>query len=463
MKKLFLSLLALVLMSQISFAQMSGITGSWHGLAQFENGKLRLSLAIDVSDHKYSGMLISPDQNNREIPIEEIIFNNNQLYFQIEAMKFEFKGDLDDQNQILQGIITQNSIETPISLTRNALESPYYRPQTPAEPYPYLTEEVTFSNTSANIQLAGTLSLPSNKKDFPIAVMITGSGPQDRDESLAYHKPFLVIADFLAKNGIGTLRFDDRGVGESEGNFSTATSEDFASDVVAALDFLKISGYSTVGTIGHSEGGLICAMVGANYPLDFIISLAGTAVDGRAILAKQNFVISVAEGLGVDEAKENNRKFMEMVDIVMSEPDSLKAQLLLETHIDSVYLAESKIIQDFPKWRQNQIDMINNPWMRFFVQYDPCQDWKKVTCPVLALNGTKDLQVDLKLNFDALQNCLIEAGNEDFTLSPLKNQNHLFQTTETGRVSEYIENEESFSEQALKTMLSWMQAHFPKR
>ncbi len=292
--------------------------------------------------------------------------------------------------------------------------------------------------------------------------MITGSGPQDRDESLAFHKPFLVIADYLAKNGIGTLRFDDRGVGESEGDFALATSRDFASDAMAALDFLKDRGYSTLGTIGHSEGGLICAMVGATYPIDFIISLAGTAVNGRAILAKQNFVISVAEGLSVDDSKENNRKFLEMVDIVMSEPDSSKAQLILEAHIDSVYSAESKMIPDFPKWRQNQIDMINNPWMRFFVQYDPCEDWKKVSCPVLALNGTKDLQVDQKLNFDALQNCLIEAGNEDFTLAPLKNQNHLFQSSETGRVSEYIEIEESFSEQALKTMLSWMDAHFPK-
>jgi len=461
----YTALLSLFLLSLnfVSIAQDNSVTGTWHGLAAFENGKLRLSLVINENNGALSGTLISPDQGNVEIPIDEVKLENQVLTVIVEAIKFEYVANYDEQNQVLTGNVIQNGTEILVNMDRNPLDSPYYRPQTPSKPYPYITEEIQFTNDKSDIKLAGTLTLPNKNKNIPIAIMISGSGPQDRDEALAYHKPFLVIADYLAKHGIGTLRYDDRGVAKSEGNFALATSEDFASDAIAGLEFLKEKGYSVVGTIGHSEGGMVSAMVGANYPIDFIISLAGTAVSGRAILEKQNFVISVAEGMSEEVARENNRKFMEMVDLVLQEPDSLKTQTGLITHIDSVYANERTMIPDYETWKQTQIAQLNNPWMRYFVQYDPCADWKKVTCPVLALNGTKDLQVDLKLNFEAMQNCLIAAGNEDFTLAPIKNQNHLFQSTETGRVSEYIEIEETFSTQTLKTIVAWLDAHFPQK
>ena len=306
--------------------------------------------------------------------------------------------------------------------------------------------------------LGGTLTVPQGKGPFPCAVFITGSGQQDRDETLFQHKPFWVIADDLARHGIASLRCDDRGVGKSKGDLEQATSGRFATDIEAAVAFLKTRpevAASKIGLIGHSEGGIIAPMVAAKpeNKIAFIVLLAGTGVPGDQVLLEQSAAVLRAQGAseGVIAVSRANQE--RLFPIAKTEPDAQKA------------LDKMAVVLGFPDAKAlppegvAQLKSLTIPWMRYFLQYEPALTLEKVTCPVLALNGTKDTQVLVTQNLPRIEQALKKGGNTDFTTVALPELNHLFQHAKTGGPEEYGQLEETFSLDALLLIRDWVVTH----
>ncbi len=323
------------------------------------------------------------------------------------------------------------------------------------------------NNSSDSIQLAGTLTVPKNIKKPPVAILISGSGPQNRNEELMGHKPFLVLSDYLTNNGIAVFRYDDRGIGESKGDFNTATSFDFATDVEAAILYLKTRkdiDNKKIGLIGHSEGGLIAPIIASkNKDVAFIVSLAGTGVDGSEIIKTQSWEIAKLMGAVEKTLKFNDTTATISHNIIKTNNDSESINLAIEKELK----AFKENIKDTPYATYlndaliSQLKgMASNVWLSTFIKTNPYDYWSKTTCPVLALNGSKDLQVLPKLNLKAIENALKNANNKDFTIKELKELNHLFQTSETGNPNEYRTLEETFSPKALEIIKDWILERF---
>jgi pimeloyl-ACP methyl ester carboxylesterase len=337
------------------------------------------------------------------------------------------------------------------------------RPQEPKPPFPYTAEDVTFRNDKFNIELAGTLTTPAGKGPFPAVILITGSGAQNRNEELMGHKPFMVIADYLSRNGIAVLRFDDRGVGKSQGNPSTATSADLASDAEAAFIFLKNNqalNQKAIGLMGHSEGGLIAPIIAAsNKEIAFIVSLAGPGLPGEQIIHRQAADISRASGINRKQIEENILISRKLFAELKKESDNNKASAkMLEVY--KQILAKKKSSAEETEKSLKQIQSSLNPagltWLRYFLYTDPAKFWKEVSCPVLALNGSTDLQVAADDNLNAIEKALKSGGNKNYKTLKLEGLNHLFQHSETGLPAEYGNIEETFSPEALKIISDWI-------
>lgn len=341
------------------------------------------------------------------------------------------------------------------------------RPQTPRAPFPYRVLDAAIPNAAAGVTLAGTLTLPEGAGPFPAVVLVSGSGPQDRDETIMDHKPFLVLADALTRAGIGVLRYDDRGSGASTGDASQATTADFATDAAAAVDWLRSQpgvDPRRIVVVGHSEGGLIAAMLAAARPdLAGIVLLAGTGVDGREILVSQGELVLRSEGLGDEKVIRRSRVMQEAIldAVTGAAPDADPAALAaaaeaaivaaLPEEMAAAGETERKALSDAVT---DGIRRLSTPWFRFFVRHDPAVDLGKVACPVLALVGEKDVQVDPRLNLPAIRRAL--AANRDATVEELPGLNHLFQTCRTGAVSEYDRIEETFAPAAIERLRGWL-------
>ena len=311
-------LLLIIALASFSLTAQT-ITGQWNGVLKVQGTQLRVVFNVSKTETGYSSTMDSPDQGAKGIPVTTTTFENPKIKFEIATARIEYSGEL-KEDEIL-GIFKQGGMEFPMNLSRTAIdqEAPK-RPQEPTKPYPYYTEEVTFQNPKANISLAGTLSLPKKEGNYPVVVLISGSGAQNRDEEILGHKPFLILSDYLTKNGIGVLRFDDRGFGKSTGDFKTATSEDFATDVESAIDYLKTRKEiikSKIGLIGHSEGGLIAPLVASrSKDVFFIVMLAGPGIPGGELLALQQNLIAKASGASetdINKSVADNKKLFEMV------------------------------------------------------------------------------------------------------------------------------------------------------
>ncbi|WP_439489661.1 alpha/beta hydrolase family protein [Algoriphagus sp.] len=339
------------------------------------------------------------------------------------------------------------------------------RPQEPSKPYPYYTEEITFKNNHSHVTLAGTLTLPSAAGNYPAVILISGSGAQNRDEEISGHKPFLIISDHLTKLGIAVLRYDDRGVGKSTGNFKTATTADFASDVASAIEFLKTRkeiDKDKIGLIGHSEGGLVAPMVASDSKdVSFIVLLAGPGIEIMKVLLMQQELIARANGLSEPEIKEYilpvHEEAYRMISM-STDGRTLKtdlARLIGQSYDNSpADLMPSEMSRE--EIVSTQSDKWSSEWFRNFLKYDPASILEKVTCPVLALNGEKDLVVTPKENLSGIINALKKGGNSRVTVKELPNLNHLFQNCETGSPAEYATIEETFSPDALKEISDWI-------
>lgn len=455
--------LVTLLFSTIAFPSSNEIIeGAWQGILKVSGIELRIVFKIsEQSDGVLTASMDSPDQGAKDIPADEVIFENGNLRLEIKSAMGVFEGKLQDDNLSIEGEWKQSGQSFPLVLKRVDEPAEVRRPQEPKKPYPYQEEEVIYENKQAAVKLAGTLTIPGQGGPFPAVLLISGSGPQDRNERILGHHPFLVLADYLTRLGIAVLRVDDRGVGKSGGDFTQATSEDFASDVLAGLEYLKSReeiNPKQIGLIGHSEGGIIAPMVAVqSSDVAFIILMAGTGLMGEEILYLQGELILRAEGAS-DEAIAKNRSLQEqMFTIVKEEKDSITAEKRLRTILeDAISELEGREKEMAQAKAEAQIELILSPWFRYFLTYDPRPTLTKVKCPVLAINGQKDLQVPPKENLAAIEEALKAGGNNNYTIKELSGLNHLFQTAETGSLSEYAKIEETISPTALKIMSDWI-------
>jgi pimeloyl-ACP methyl ester carboxylesterase len=392
----------------------------------------------------------------------------------VPAVKGEFSGSLGADGK-LTGSWKQGGASLPLVLEKvaagaaAALPAEKRRPQTPKPPFPYDVREAAFRNATDGVDLAGTLTLPQGAGPWPAVVLVSGSGQQDRDETLMDHKPFLVLADALSRAGIAVLRYDDRGVGGSGGDAAKATSVDFARDAEAGIDWLAQRpdiDPARIGVVGHSEGGLIAALLAARRPdLAGIVMLAGTGVDGGRILVSQGELVLKSEGLGGADQIRRSRVMQEaMIDAVRgsdesTDPAALAAQAgarIRADLADEMEKADDAAKAQLDAAVADGLRRLSTPWFRFFIGHDPATALAKVSCPVLAIIGEKDVQVDPVLNLPAIRQALAAGGNTDATVEELPGLNHLFQTCTTGAVSEYDRIEETLAPVAIDTVRDWL-------
>jgi len=338
------------------------------------------------------------------------------------------------------------------------------RSQEPVKPYPYYSEDVTFKNVEANITFSGTLTLPAKEGNYPAVILITGSGPQNRDGEVVGHKPFLVISDYLTKKGIAVLRYDDRGFGQSTGDFKSGTSLDFATDVESAIVYLKSRreiNQSKIGLIGHSDGGMIAPIVAAKSDdVAFIVLLAGPGIQGGKLLMMRQELLLKAMGMSEAEILELKKSNEETFKIISGskDPKTIKADLIKYSKEHSAGIPSRLIPEGMTKdeFVAAQIEEMTSPWFIYFLHYDPAPTLEKVTCPVLALNGSKDVQVPSQENLTAIGNALKKGGNENITIKELPDLNHFFQECKTCSLIEYATIDQTFSPTALTEISDWL-------
>ncbi len=441
------------------------ITGQWNGILKVQGIQLRVVFNISKTENGYISTMDSPDQHAIGIPITNTSFEKQTLKLTVSSARIEYEGILDKDN-IIVGNFKQAGMSFPMNLSRETVEKEKLaRPQEPTKPYPYYEDEVIFKNEKADITLAGTLTLPKKEGKFPAVILISGSGPQNRDEELLGHKPFLVLSDFLTKNGIAVLRYDDRGIAASKGDFKSATSLDFSTDVEAAVAYLlsrKEINKNKIGLIGHSEGGIIAPMVAASSKgIAFIVLLAGTGIPGDQLLLLQQELIGKASGISNDKLLNGKMINEGAFEIVKKSQNTEQLKTDLTSYIKQNLKdnpengkPQGMSEDDFVKL---QVDQIANPWMQYFIKHNPADALEKVKCPVLAINGEKDLQVPPIENLEAIKKALLKGGNRHVTTKELPNLNHLFQECKTGLPSEYASIEQTFSPVALTEILNWIQ------
>ncbi len=414
MKKTIL-LLTIILTSLASQAQVQPTTaliGSWSGKLKVGPVSLTLVLHLEQADGYVTVTLDSPDQGAKGIGAFKEFLSDDSIAIKIETLGVTYRARLKDDK--LDGTFSQNGISLPLVLTRGVPEMK--RPQRPQPPYPYETEEVTFRNEKDSATLAGTLTYPvgyskQSKKKPVVVLLVSGSGQQNRDEELMGHSPFLVIADYLARHGIATLRYDDRATGASVGgDVKNATTEDFMRDALAGLDFLRHQkAFGKVGLLGHSEGGAIAFMLASRKKTDFIVSLAGPGVKGDTLLVKQENCIQQLSGMPATMTVEQFRQ-------------------------------------------QPEVQQMR--WLQWFIDYDPSADIRKSRCPVFALNGDRDCQVISSQNLTAIRQLLPKSKKN--LVKEYPTLNHLFQHCTTGLLTEYSEIEETISPEVLSDIAQWI-------
>jgi pimeloyl-ACP methyl ester carboxylesterase len=466
MKRIILFLLLSVFLSGYIHSQEinnKSVVGSWLGKLNVSSINLRIIFNLSlIEKDSIVATLDSPDQGANNIKIGPVTLGGNDISIKAPLLLAEYTGTIKNDT-LIEGTFKQAGQSTPLNLIKLKKAFALNRPQEPKPPFPYLSEDVKFTNEKAGIEIAGTLTIPEGNGPFPAVILITGSGSQNRNEELLGHKPFWVIADYLSRNGIAVLRYDDRGVGQSQGTPINATSDDLATDAAAAFLYLRTRKEidpESIGLAGHSEGGLIAPIVAASDPrIAFIISLAGPGVTGEQILHKQNHDIYTVSGGEEKEVKKGISINKKLFAILRKEPDNDKAAKKMTAAYRKLLTKEKTSPEDIDK-AIKQFNASLNPvsynWFRFFISTDPEVFWKKVKCPVLALNGEKDLQVAADINLPAIEKALKSGGNEVVKTIKLPELNHLFQHCKSGLPSEYGEIEETFSPEVLKIMSGWI-------
>jgi uncharacterized protein len=470
MRRLLLTLTAAMLCI-CSLAQTKKISGMWLGTL---NVGVKLRLVFHFSEATggiLSGTMDSPDQGAKGIQCSSVIEKGDSVIAEVAAIKASFAG-LVVNDSTITGRWMQGPGTFPLNLKKVTEVKAANRPQTPRPPFNYNVEEVAYDNADKTAHLAGTLTYPKQGGPFPAAILITGSGQQDRDETIMEHKPFAVIADALTKEGFAVLRVDDRGTGKSTGRVIDATSADFAKDVEAGIAYLKTRAMidkSRLGLIGHSEGGLIAALVAAkNKDINFVVMLAGPGVKGSELLGDQAEAILKSQGVSADAAHAYRSFYLQMINAAANSKDTATAYNLAW--------------KDYENWKQSStatqrsqigysddaaasriihglVAQLSQPWFVYFFQSDPAKLIQQMRAKVLALNGDKDLQVNSKQNLPAIEAALKQSKSKVYVTKELPGLNHLFQTCKACTIAEYGELEETFSSLALNEMITWLKAN----
>lgn len=444
--------LLLAMLLSVHAPQEDPVVGTW--LGRLNTGTIELRIVFHIersSDGALSATLDSPDQGASGIAFDAAeVDDAGALKLGISRLMASYEGTLVGSDR-LEGVWRQGGAELSLALDRvETVERPN-RPQEPVQPYPYRTEDVVFDSDEEGVRLAGTLTLPEGTGPFPALVFISGSGPQDRDETVFEHKPFLVLADHLTRLGLATLRFDDRGVGSSTGTFATATSMDFVRDVEGALTFLDARSdidAGRIGLLGHSEGGLVAPLVAQRRPIAFAVLVAPPGVPGRDILVSQAVALNRAMGApeGVVEA---NKAVQERI------VDLAAGPLGVEEKRSGLRDELRAVLGDRPEAINGQVEGLVSPWMQFFLVHDPAEVLSSLDIPVLAVLGSRDLQVVPGENVPKLEEALGER-NEASAVRVLDGLNHLLQESETGLPTDYGKIEQTIAPQALELIGSWI-------
>ena len=457
MKKICTLLLIFLVVFSNANSQ-ENIIGDWNGVLSLGGQQLSLIFHLEKVGTTYSGSMDSPDQKAFGIKADKVVFEKDTLDFIVSKIGLRFKGFWADTT--ISGEFTQGYFKTPLQLSRRKVEKKVVvKPQEPQAPFPYIEEEILFHHVTANFDMAGTLTLPEGEGVFPLILLISGSGPQDRNEEILGHKPFLIIADYLTKKGFAVFRYDDRGTAKSGGKFEGATSPDFASDAASALAYLKTRkdiDTTKIALAGHSEGAMIAAMIAANDPsINGIIMLAGPGIPGDQLLLMQQELIATVNQVSPDEIKENTLINRSLFEIIKPAKDIESATISVEKKLKKISKKLSKSALE-PYGGKTEFVAQNlaafvNPWMYYFLRYDPAVDLKKIKCNVLALNGNKDLQVPSKVNLSAIELNINNTGKIKQVIG-MPNLNHLFQNCSTGNITEYGEIQETISPEVLEKM-----------
>jgi pimeloyl-ACP methyl ester carboxylesterase len=436
------------------------IEGDWTGVLDLGATELSLNVHLSMNQGELEGSLFCAEQNFT-LPIEAINYHKSSLSFKIPRLLVSYNGTLAEGEII--GTFTQGK-EFPLILKKGITKAPVRaRPQVDAvNPKLYVSEELFIKN--GDVTLAGTLTLPRGNGPFTTVIFIAGSGPNDRDETILGHKPFLVISDHLARHGIASLRLDKRGVGASTGSFEEATCADFVKDTQAAINFIKRrKEVHSLGLLGHSEGGMLAPEIANASPyIDFIILLAGTGVKGSDVLVHQSGLILKAEGASPEKTQEHQNILRSVIEVLQEKRDVKEAIKRLSPKFDGSLQPLPPAAQEEWEAQINQIhEALKTPWFQSFLNYNPRKALSEVDVPVLALNGSLDLQVCPKQNLRNIEKTLKEGKNPPAVILELDGLNHLFQTAKTGSPNEYIQIEETIAPEVLQLISNWIQNSTP--
>lgn len=436
------------------------VAGTWAGRLETGMASLRIVFHLTPDSTGYAAALDSPDQGAFGIPAGPVTQRGDSLTIAVPAVQGGYDGVV-RSDSLIEGTWRQMGSSLPLVLRRGEAAA-LNRPQEPQPPYPYDEQEVRFAGGAPDVELAGTLTRPRDGGPHPAVILVSGSGPQDRDEALVGHKPFKVLADHLTRRGIAVLRYDDRGVAESTGAFETAVTADFAADAAAAVAFLAAQdGIAEVGVIGHSEGAMVAPMVAQLADaVDFVVLLAPPAVPGDSLLVVQSRLIFEALGVpkpAVATYNEAQREVFRLARDPDADPAAIEATIA--AGLDRLSPEEQAYFGVTDSTARGalitqQAEMLRQPWMQSFLAYDPRPALAALDIPVLALFGGRDLQVPPDLNRPPLEEAL--AGNAAARIEVLPDLNHLFQTAATGLPTEYGQIEETFAPAALDLIADWI-------
>ncbi len=447
----------------------SELAGFWVGSFHFLRDSVQVVLELEQTvSGLLSGRVSLPVQFLYDAPVfaERV---GRDIRFELPSMSSRFEGRLTRDGKSIRGDWLQAGGKFRLTLSPTTDRPRPFRPQEPRPPFPYHEETVRISHSNGAVILSATLTIPKGEGPFPAVVLVSGSGPQDRDEALFGHRPFLVLADHLTRSGIAALRYDDRGVGESEGDFAGATTEDFATDALAAVGYLLTHpgvDPGRVGIIGHSEGGIVAPIAATRSEgIAFIVSLAGTGISGRALLELQTRKILEASGVPEPLVELNGRLQGRFLDIVQEAGDAEGALEIVRGELEGAWgglpraaMEALGLAAQVDRAMEEQVRKVASPWLFYFLAFDPGTAFERVTVPVLALNGSLDLQVPPEPNLRLIRDALERGGNQSVTTVELEGLNHLFQTAITGLPSEYGQIEETMAVQVLHLVSDWILA-----
>jgi uncharacterized protein len=444
-----------------------GLVGFWQGSLK-ATLHIELRLVLEVT-HSTSGtpvgVIISLDQaDTSPIPITTLSEKDGAVNLEIASVGGVFDGKLNVDGSEIEGAWKQGANTTPLVFKRLAKAPNFSRPQEPKPPFPYDVEEVVFANPSAGIKLAGTFTKPRGSGPHPAVVLISGSGPQDRNEAIMGHRPFLVLADHLTRHGIAVLRYDDRGIGGSTGDFAMATHNDFVTDALAGVNWLKSRkdiDPARLGLVGHSEGGIVAPLAAVKQPGDvaFIVLLAGVGMSMDELLVRQGQDLARVMGANAEMLAKNARSQRQIFGLLKEQLERPELEKRLREVIKEQLAGlteEQRQALGYTDSPLEDFKTLLTPGFQQLLAYDPRPTLRQVKCPVLAINGGKDLQVAAKDNLSAIREAVVEGGNTRVTTREFPGLNHLFQTCTTGAIAEYSQIEETFNPAALTAVSDWI-------